>query len=159
MARATLDAERAAQRGLDRAYPALRHVTRNTATSNITRRTMHSRMPHLFAATAIALLHLAFILFVLLGGLVVVRWPGVAWVHLPAAAWGVLIEFFGWWCPLTKWENHFLRLAGRAGYDGGFVAHYILPIIYPAGLTRGVEIAIGAFVLIINVTFYMKAFR
>ncbi|HVG24985.1 MAG TPA: DUF2784 domain-containing protein [Thermoanaerobaculia bacterium] len=116
-------------------------------------------MPHLFAATAIALLHLAFILFVLLGGLVVVRWPGVAWVHLPAAAWGVLIEFFGWWCPLTKWENHFLRLAGRAGYDGGFVAHYILPIIYPAGLTRGVEIAIGAFVLIINVTFYMKAFR
>jgi hypothetical protein len=120
---------------------------------------MPKRMLYLSAATAIALLHLAFILFVLLGGLLVLRWPKVAWVHLPAAAWGVLIEFAGWWCPLTKWENHYLRMAGRAGYDGGFVAHYIMPIIYPAGLTRGLEIAIGVLVLIINVSVYMKAFR
>ena len=120
---------------------------------------MPKRMPYHFAATSIALLHLAFILFVLLGGVLVLRWPRMAWVHLPAAAWGVLIEFGGWWCPLTKWENHFLRLAGRAGYDGGFVAHYIMPIIYPAGLTRGMEIAIGTIVLIINVSVYMKAFR
>lgn len=111
------------------------------------------------AATALALLHLAFIVFVLLGGLLVVRWPKLAWVHLPAAAWGVLIEFFGWWCPLTKWENQLLRLAGKAGYDGGFVAHYIMPILYPPGLTRGMEIAMGIAVLMINVTFYMKAFR
>ena len=111
------------------------------------------------AATAIALLHLAFIVFVLFGGLFDLRWPKLAWVHLPAAVWGVMIEFFGWWCPLTKWENHFLRQAGKAGYDGGFVAHYIMPIIYPPGLTREMEIAIGVIVLIINVTVYVKAFR
>ena len=116
-------------------------------------------MTYQAAAGAIVLLHLGFILFVLFGGFVVLRWPKVAWVHLPAAVWGVLIELFHWWCPLTKWENHFLRLAGKAGYDGGFVAHYIMPIIYPPGLTRGIEIAIGIFVLIINVTLYMKAFR
>jgi hypothetical protein len=116
-------------------------------------------MANLSLATAIAITHLAFILFVLLGGLLVLRGPRLAWVHLPAAVWGVLIEFFGWWCPLTKWENHFLREAGRAGYDGGFVAHYIMPIIYPAGLTRGMEIAIGAIVLIVNVSVYVKVFR
>jgi hypothetical protein len=135
-----------------------RHSTSNQQHSN-QQQTVKTRMLYQSAATAIALLHLAFIVFVLLGGLLVLRWPKVAWVHLPAAVWGVLIEFFGWWCPLTKWENHFLRLAGRAGYDGGFVAHYIMPIIYPAGLTRGMEIAIGALVLIINVSVYMKVFR
>lgn len=117
------------------------------------------RMSYQAAATAIALLHLAFIVFVLLGGLLVLRWPKLAWVHLPAAAWGMLIEFFGWWCPLTKWENYFLREAGRAGYSGGFVAHYIMPVIYPPGLTRGMEIAIGVLVLVINVSIYVRVFR
>jgi hypothetical protein len=117
------------------------------------------RMHYQAAAAAIAGLHLAFILFVFLGGLLVLRWPKLAWVHVPAATWGMLIEFFGWWCPLTKWENHFLRLAGQAGYDGGFVAHYIMPIIYPPGLTRGMEIAIGLLVLIINVSVYVKVLR
>ena len=116
-------------------------------------------MQNQIAATAIASIHLAFILFVLLGGLLVLRWPRLAWVHLPAAVWGVLIEFFGWWCPLTRWENHFLGEAGRAGYDGGFVAHYIMPMIYPAGLTRGLEIAIGTIVLLVNVSVYVKVFR
>lgn len=111
------------------------------------------------AATTIALIHLAFILFVLLGGLLVLRWPKLAWVHVPAAVWGVLIEFFGWWCPLTRWENYFLVQAGRAGYGGGFVAHYIMPVIYPPGLTRGMEIAIGVLVLIVNVSIYVRAFR
>jgi hypothetical protein len=120
---------------------------------------MSKRMTYQYAATGIALIHLAFIVFVLLGGFLVLKWPRLAWVHLPAAVWGVLIEFFGWWCPLTKWENYFLREAGRAGYDGGFVAHYIMPILYPPGLTRGMEIAIGAIVLIINVSIYWKAFR
>ena len=116
-------------------------------------------MSYLLAATATASLHLLFILFVLFGGLLLLKWPKVAWVHVPAAAWGVLIELFGWWCPLTKWENHFLREAGRAGYDGGFVAHTILPVIYPSGLTRGMEIAIGVVVLVVNVTVYVRAFR
>ena len=110
-------------------------------------------------ATATALLHFAFIAFVVLGGLLVLRWPRVMWLHLPAAVWGVLIEFFSWYCPLTRWENHFLREAGRAGYDGGFVAHYIMPVIYPAGLTRGTEIAIGAFVLVLNAVIYWRVFR
>jgi hypothetical protein len=117
------------------------------------------RMAYQFGATAIALLHFAFIVFVFLGGLAVLRWPRLAWVHVPAVVWGILIEFFGWWCPLTKWENRFLREAGRAGYDTGFVAHYIMPVIYPPGLTRGMEIAIGVLVLIINVSVYVRVFR
>jgi hypothetical protein len=116
-------------------------------------------MTYQIAASATALLHLAFILFVLFGGLLVLLWPKLMWMHLPAAVWGVLIEFFGWWCPLTRWENYFLREAGRAGYDGGFVAHYILPVIYPPGLTRGLEVAIGLFVLVLNAGIYVKVFR
>lgn len=117
------------------------------------------RMASHFAASTIALLHLGFILFVLFGGFLVLRWPKLMWLHLPAATWGVLIEFFGWWCPLTRWENHFLRAAGRAGYSDGFVAHYIMPVIYPAGLTRGLEIAIGLFVLLLNAGIYVRVFR
>jgi hypothetical protein len=117
------------------------------------------RMAAQVAATAIAILHLLFILFVIFGGLLVLRWPKLLWVHLPAAAWGVLIEFFSWYCPLTKWENLLLQQAGRAGYSGGFVTHYIMPVIYPAGLTRGHEIAIGIFVLVLNAGIYMRVFR
>lgn len=111
------------------------------------------------AATAIAVLHLAFIVFVLFGAFLLLRWPKLMWVHVPAAVWGVLIELFGLWCPLTKWENYFLRMAGRAGYSGGFVSHYIMPIIYPPGLTRGHEIAIGVFVLVVNVAVYVRVLR
>jgi Protein of Unknown function (DUF2784) len=111
------------------------------------------------AATALALLHFAFILFVLFGGFLVLKWPRVMWVHIPAAIWGALIEFAGWWCPLTKWENVLLREAGRAGYSGGFVAHYIMPVIYPPGLTRGMEIAIGVTVLVVNIAIYVRVFR
>ncbi len=117
------------------------------------------RMLYQVAATAIAILHLAFILFVIFGGFLVVRWPRLAWIHLPAAVWGVLIEWLSWYCPLTTWENILLQRAGRAGYSSGFVAHYIMPVIYPAGLTRGHEIAIGAFVLVLNAGIYMRVFR
>ena len=110
-------------------------------------------------ADLVVVLHFGFVLFVVFGGLLALRWPRAAWFHLPAAVWGILIEFFGWWCPLTKWENYLLREAGRAGYDTGFVAHYIMPIIYPPGLTRGMEIAIGVIVLIINVSVYVRVFR
>ena len=117
------------------------------------------RMIYNGLAIAIALLHLAFILFVLFGGFLVLKWPKLAWVHLPAAVWGVLIEFFGWYCPLTKWENLLLREAGRAGYSGGFVSHYIIPLIYPPGLTRMHELVIGALVLTVNVAIYAKVLR
>ena len=117
------------------------------------------RMAYNLGAQALALAHFAFIVFVLFGGFLVLKWPKLMWVHLPAAIWGVLIEFAGLWCPLTRWENALLRAAGRAGYDGGFVAHYIMPVIYPAGLTRSIEIVIGVIVLVINVAIYMRVFR
>ena len=107
-------------------------------------------------ATAIALIHLAFIIFVVIGGLAVLRWPMLAWVHVPAAIWGALIEFAGWYCPLTTWENQLLRRAGRAGYENGFVEHYIFALIYPDGLTRTMQIAIGVFVLVVNVFVYAR---
>jgi hypothetical protein len=116
-------------------------------------------MLYKLAANAIAIFHLTFILFVILGGLLVLRWPTMAWLHLPAAVWGVLIELAGWYCPLTRMENLMLRRAGQAGYSGGFLAHYIFALIYPDGLTRGVETAIGLVVLAINVGVYVRVFR
>lgn len=116
-------------------------------------------MTYLILATAIGVFHFAFIVFVVFGGLTLLKWPKLMWLHVPAAVWGVLIEFFGWYCPLTRWENFCLREAGRAGYSGGFVSHYIFPLIYPAGLTRIHELVIGALVLTVNVAIYMKVLR
>lgn len=117
------------------------------------------RMVYHVLANATAVLHFAFILFVIVGGLLVLKWPKLIWLHLPAVAWGMLIEFAGLWCPLTRWENHFLRKAGAAGYDEGFVAHYLFAVIYPQGLTRGIEIAIGVFVLVVNLGVYVRVLR
>ena len=117
------------------------------------------RMLFKLAANALALIHFAFILFVVFGGLLLLKWPRMMWLHVPAAVWGALIEFAGWYCPLTSMENAMLRRAGEAGYTDGFVAHYIFRLIYPAGLTRGLEIAIGVFVLLVNVSVYVKVFR
>ncbi|HEX8155114.1 MAG TPA: DUF2784 domain-containing protein [Thermoanaerobaculia bacterium] len=116
-------------------------------------------MLYQLAANAVAIVHLAFVVFVILGGVAVLKWPRLAWLHLPAAIWGALIEFAGWYCPLTRWENWLLRKAGQSGYDEGFVAHYIFALIYPNGLTRGIEIAIGLFVLVVNVSVYARVFR
>ena len=110
-------------------------------------------------ATTVAIVHLGFILFVVLGGVLVLRWPRVAWLHIPAAILGALIEFAGWYCPLTDLENYFLRKAGRAGYTEGFVAHYLVAVIYPSGLTRGFEIAIGVFVVAVNAIVYVRLMR
>ena len=111
------------------------------------------------AANFFALFHLAFILFVLFGGLLLLKWPRVVWIHVPAAVWGALIEFASWECPLTRWENLMLRRAGQAGYSEGFMAHYVFHLIYPDGLTRWLEIAIGLFVLAVNITVYARVFR
>lgn len=105
-------------------------------------------------ADAVLLLHLAFILFVVLGGFLVWRWPRLAWLHLPAAAWGALIEFGDWPCPLTPLENHLRALAGEAGYAGGFIEHYLLPLIYPEALTRELQVAFGLGVVAINLAAY-----
>ena len=110
-------------------------------------------------ATTVAIVHFGFILFVLLGGFLVLRWPRLAWLHIPAAIWGALIEFADWHCPLTSLENDFLRKAGRAGYTDGFIAHHLFAVIYPAGLTRGFEIAIGLFVIAVNAMIYVRLMR
>jgi hypothetical protein len=104
-------------------------------------------------------LHLAFVLFVVLGGFLVLRWPRLAWLHLPAAVWGALIEFAGWVCPLTPLENQLRRAAGTAEYAGGFVEHYLLPVLYPAGLTRGTQYVLGAAVVGVNAAVYWWVFR
>lgn len=101
--------------------------------------------------------HLAFVLFVVLGGLLVLRWPRVAWVHLPAAAWGVAIELAGWICPLTPLEVRLRRLGGGAGYAGGFVETYLLPVLYPRGLTREVQVVLAALVVAVNLVVYTAA--
>jgi hypothetical protein len=103
--------------------------------------------------------HVGFVLFVVLGGLLVLRWPRVAWLHLPAAVWGALIEFAGWVCPLTPLENRLRRASGASGYAGGFVEHYLLPVLYPAGLTRGVQYVLGAGVLAVNAAVYWWVIR
>ena len=112
-----------------------------------------------FAADALLIVHLAFIVFVLAGGLLVLRRAIWAALHLPAAAWGALAELTGTICPLTPLENGLRRMAGDAGYEGGFIEHYILPVIYPAGLTPRVQIVLGLVVLAINVPVYVLAWQ
>ena len=99
-------------------------------------------------------LHLAFVVFVVLGGLLVLRWPRVAWLHLPAVAWGALIEWRGWICPLTPLEVELRRRAGEAGYDEGFLDHYVIPLLYPPGLTRELQLGMAAGVVVLNAAVY-----
>ncbi|WP_312552073.1 DUF2784 domain-containing protein [Massilia sp.] len=106
------------------------------------------------AATAVLLLHLAFVLFVVFGALLVARRPVLAWLHLPAAAWGFFVEFSGRGCPLTAWENLLRVRAGLAGYEGGFIEHHVLRLLYPAGLTRELQLALAAAVVIVNLLLY-----
>lgn len=112
-------------------------------------------MLYRLAADAVVLLHLGFILFVLLGGLLALRWPRLAWLHVPAAAWGMAVELLHLYCPLTPLENHFRALAGGHGYDGGFVEHYLIPLIYPAGLTKATQVVLGFVVLAVNLPPYL----
>jgi Protein of Unknown function (DUF2784) len=105
-------------------------------------------------ADALVLAHLAFIVFVLCGALLALRWPRVLWLHLPCAAWGVLVELAGWVCPLTPLENELRLEAGLSGYAGGFIEHYVIPAIYPDALTRPLQAAAGAFALAVNLVAY-----
>jgi hypothetical protein len=116
-------------------------------------------MLYRIAADALMLVHFAFILFVVLGGFLTWRWRRLAWVHIPAAAWGALIEFMGWICPLTPLEVSLRRAAGGAGYEGGFIAHYITPIIYPAGLTPTIQVILGVLLVLLNGVAYFVYFK
>ena len=110
------------------------------------------------AADTLVLVHFAFILFAAGGGLLVLRWPGMARVHLPCAAWGAAAALWGWICPLTPLEQHLRTLAGETGYTGGFIDHYVMPLVYPPGLTRGMQVLLGAALLAANLGIYLWAF-
>ena len=103
--------------------------------------------------------HAAFVVFVMLGGLLVLRWPRGAWVHVPSILWGVWVEVAGKVCPLTPMENELRRAAGESGYPGGFLEHYVTPILYPQGLTRGIEVGLGVAVLLLNLMVYTVVWR
>ena len=105
-------------------------------------------------ADVVLILHFTFILFVILGAVLVLRWKRLAWIHIPCAVWGAWIEFQGSICPLTPLENRLRRLGGEAGYSGGFIEHYVVPLIYPSGLTRRTQIQLGLVVVAINIAVY-----
>lgn len=116
-------------------------------------------MIYRWLADAVVVLHLGFVVFVMLGGFLLRRWPKLIYAHVPAAVWGVLIEFAGWTCPLTPLENAFRARGGEAGYAGGFVDHYIIPVLYPAGLSRSIQWMLGVLVLGVNVVAYILFMR
>ena len=106
------------------------------------------------AADGVLLLHLAFILFALLGAAMAVRWRWIPLIHLPAAAWGVFVELTGRACPLTYLENYLRVKAGQSGYSKSFIEHYILDIIYPSGLTSEIQFALAGVVVVVNIAIY-----
>jgi Protein of Unknown function (DUF2784) len=110
-------------------------------------------------ADAVVLLHLGFVAFVVLGGLAVARRPRLAWLHVPAAAWGVLVEFAGWTCPLTPLELALRARGGSAAWSGSFVERYLLPVLYPDWLTRPTQAGLGLFALVVNVAAYAWVLR
>ena len=105
-------------------------------------------------ADLVVVVHLVFVVFAVLGGLLVLKRRRVAWFHLPAVLWAALIEFANWPCPLTPLENRLRHLAGGTGYETGFIEHYLLPLLYPPGLTRGLQIGLGILVLTLNLAVY-----
>lgn len=110
-------------------------------------------------ADLVVLTHLAFIVFAVAGGLLALRWPWVAWVQVPSALWGAVIELRGWICPLTPLENGLRQRAGAAGYAGGFVEHYVLPIVYPGSLTPTVQVFLALLVVAANAVIYLWLWR
>jgi Protein of Unknown function (DUF2784) len=118
-----------------------------------------NRMLYRLLADITLIIHLLFVLFVAVGGFLVLRWRWIAWAHLPAALWGGFIELTGRICPLTPLENVFRQRGGEAGYAGGFIDHYLTGWIYPDGLTRTMQIALGATVFIVNTAIYAWVFH
>jgi hypothetical protein len=114
-------------------------------------------MPPLVIADLVVAIHFGFILFVIFGGFLALKWRNFMWLHLPAAVWGVLVELFGWLCPLTHYENS-LRPTGGGGYINGFLEHYLIPMIYPSALTREIQIGLGIILVLLNVLIYRKLY-
>ena len=116
-------------------------------------------MAYSFAADMLVILHLMFIVLVVLGGLLVIRWPGLAWVHVPIIIWGFLIEVMGWICPLTPLEQKLRQAAGERGYEGGFIDHHIVPLMYPQGLTYSMRMVLAGIIAVLNISIYLWLIR
>jgi len=116
-------------------------------------------MTYRVLADLVVLAHTLFVVFVVVGGFFVWRWRWLVWLHVPCAVWGVVIEYKGWICPLTPLENALRTRAGLQGYEGGFVEHYVLPVLYPAGLTRPMQATLGSLVVVVNLIAYAVVVR
>jgi hypothetical protein len=116
-------------------------------------------MPYELLADLVVALHLGFVLFTILGGLLALRWRWFPWLHLPAAGWGTFVEATGRVCPLTHIENRLRRAAGAAAYEGDFIEKYLVPIVYPENLTREVQVALGALLVAVNAAIYAAVWR
>ncbi|MEQ8215498.1 MAG: DUF2784 domain-containing protein, partial [Smithellaceae bacterium] len=112
-----------------------------------------------FFADVLVVVHFLFILFVVAGGMLILYRPRMAFLHLPAVIWGAAVELCGWICPLTPLENYFRRIAGDAGYSGGFIEHYLVPLIYPENLTAETQYILGGLVIVVNLIFYFILWR
>ena len=110
-------------------------------------------------ANLVLIVHLAFVVFVLCGGLLVLKWQWIAWLHLPAAVWGAVVEFTGWICPLTPLENWLRAQSGESSYSSDFLAQYLLPILYPGDLTRGIQLLLCTVVVAVNAVVYCWLWR
>jgi hypothetical protein len=110
-------------------------------------------------ADLVLIVHLAFVAFVLCGGLLVLRWRWIAWLHLPAVAWGAIVEFTGWICPLTPLENWLRAQGGETSYRSDFIAQYLLLVLYPGDLTRNVQLLLGTGVVVLNTAIYWWLWR
>lgn len=111
-------------------------------------------MPYELLADLAVVAHALFVVLVIGGGLLVIRWPKLAWLHLPAVCWGVAIELGGWVCPLTYLENYWRRQAGHSDYSDTFIRHYLEPLLYPLGLTPWQQLLLGLLALLINLIIY-----
>jgi hypothetical protein len=110
-------------------------------------------------ADLVVVIHFVFVLFVVFGGFLVLWSKRVAWIHLPCVLWGILIEFTGWFCPLTPFEIWLRRRGGLSAYQSGFIEHYIIPVLYPTILTRRLQIILGSLVFVVNLGIYWWVFR
>jgi len=111
------------------------------------------------AADLVLVLHALYVVFAVFGAVLALRWRWLIWLHVPAALWAAAVVIAGWLCPLTPLEQELRMLAGQQGYEGGFLEHYLLPLIYPPGLTRTVQFAMGAFVIAVNLILYTLVWR
>jgi Protein of Unknown function (DUF2784) len=114
---------------------------------------------YLLLADLVLIVHLIFVIFVLCGGLLVLRWRRIAWLHLPAVGWGAVVEFTGWICPLTPLENWLRAQGGETSYNSDFLAQYLLPVLYPGDLTRDLQLLLGTVVVVLNSAIYWWLWR